>query len=64
MLEVDVHFQYLLTIIHGEAWRQFDSLYADVKIEENLDVDYIIRGLSQYPPPLNSLSKKKRAMRC
>ena len=29
----------------------------------NLNVDYIIRGLAQYFYPVNSLSKKKRAIR-
>ena len=44
--------------------RQFDSLSANVEIYETLNVDYIIRGLAHYFPPVNTLSKKKRAMRC
>ena len=43
--------------------RKFDSLSADVESMETLNVDYITRGLAQYPPPVNSLLKQKRAMR-
>ena len=44
--------------------RQFDSLSADVESTQTLNVDDIIKGLEQYFPPVNSLSKQKRAMRC
>ena len=30
MLEADAKFQYLCTLVYGEALRQFDSLSADV----------------------------------
>ena len=63
MLEAGSKYQYLCTIVRGEALRQFDSLSADVESAEILNVDYIIRGLAQYFPPVNSLSKQKRAMR-
>ena len=46
-LEVDANFQYLLTIFRGESLRQFDLLSADVESTETLNVDYIIRFLSQ-----------------
>ena len=35
----------------------------DVEGTETLNVDYSIRGLSQYFFPINSLSEQKRAMR-
>ena len=41
----------------------FDSLFDDVEGTETLNVDYIIRGLAQYFPPVNLIPKKKRAMR-
>ena len=62
MLKADANFQYLCTLFRGEALHQFDSLYADVKITETLNVDYIIRDFSQYFFPLNYLSKQKRTM--
>ena len=43
--------------------RQFYSLSVDVESTETLNVNYIIRGLAQYFPPVNSLSKQKRTMR-
>ena len=46
-LEVDANFQYLLTLGRRDALRQFDLLSADVESTETLNVDYIIRFLSQ-----------------
>ena len=63
ILDADAKFQYLRTIVHGEALRQFDSFSADVESTQNLNVDDIIKGLAQYPPPVNFLSKQKRVMR-
>ena len=54
-LEGDVKFQYLRTLVQGEALRHFDSLYADVESIETLNVDYITRGLDQYFPPVDLL---------
>ena len=62
-LEAGAKYQYLCNLVRGEALRQFDSLSADVDFSETLNVDYIITGLAQYFPPVNSLSKQKRAMR-
>ena len=62
-LEAGAKYQYLRTIAYGEALCQFYLLSADIKGTENLNVDYIIRGLAQYPPPVNFLSKYKHAMR-
>ena len=45
-LGADLKFQYLRTLVRGEALRQFESLYSDVESTETLNVDYIIRGLS------------------
>ena len=42
--------------------RQFYSLSDDVEGTETLNVDYSIRGLSQYFFPINSLSEQKRAI--
>ena len=42
--------------------RQFESLSADVEITQTLNIDEIIKGLAQYFPPVNLLSKQKRAM--
>ena len=39
--------------------RQFEYVSADVEGTENLNVDYIIRSLAQYFPPVNSMSKQK-----
>ena len=40
--------------------RQLDSFSADVQGKKIINVDYIIKGLAQYFPPVNLLSKKKR----
>ena len=44
--------------------RQFDSLSDDVEITNPLTAEAIILVLGVYFPPVNYLSKKKRAMRC
>ena len=62
MLEVVSKFQYLGTLFRRGALRQFDLLSDDVQSIETLDVDYIIRVLAQYFPPVNSLSEQKRAI--
>ena len=62
-LEAGAKFQHLRTLVRREALRQFDLLCADLERTENLNVDYIIRGLAQYFPSVNSLPKQKRAMR-
>ena len=61
-LEAGAKYQYLRTLIRGEALHQFDLLSADLEGTETLKVDYIIRGLAQYSPPVNSLSKQNRAI--
>ena len=54
MLETEAKIQYLCTLVHGDALRQFDLLSADVKNTETpLDVNYIIKGLVWYSPPVN-----------
>ena len=62
-LKAGSKYQYLCTLVRGEALRQFDSFSVDVEGMETLNVDYSIRGLAQYSPPVNYLSKKKRTMR-
>ena len=39
MLEAGANFQYLCTLVHGEALSWFDSLSADMERIETLDVD-------------------------
>ena len=48
MLEAGAKYQYIRTIVHGEALRQFGSFHADVEGTETLNVYYIIRGLANY----------------
>ena len=62
-LEAGTKYQYLQTLVRGEALGQFDSFSDDVEGTETLNVDYIIRGSAQYFPHVNSLSKQKRTMR-
>ena len=42
-LETTVNVQYLLTLVHGEVLRQFDSLSADVEAANPLTVEDIFR---------------------
>ena len=62
-LEADTEFQYRRTLVREESLRQFDLLSTDIESKETLNMDYIIRGLSQYFPPVNLLPKQKRTMR-
>ena len=57
MLEAGAKYQYLRTLVRGEALRQFESFSSDVESAETLNIDYIIRGLAQYFPPVNLQSK-------
>ena len=52
---MDTKIQYLRTLVHGEVLRQFDLLYADIENTETLNVDYYIKGLALYLPPMNYL---------
>ena len=54
-LEAGAKYQYLRTLVCGEALRQFDLLSAEIEITETLNIDSIIRCLSQYFPPVNLL---------
>ena len=51
MLEVGAKYQYLRTLVRGEVLCQFDLLSSDVESVETLNIDYIIRVLSQYAFP-------------
>ena len=62
-LEAGARYQYLRNIVCREVFHQFEFLSADGESAESLSVDYIIRDLSHYFPPVSLLSKQKRAMR-
>ena len=53
MLEAYVKAQYLRTLVCGEELRPFYLLSDDVGSMQTLKVDYIIKGLAQYFPPVN-----------
>ena len=57
-LEAGTKYQCLLTLVLRDALRQFDLLSADIEITEALNVDYTIRGVAWYFPPVNLLLKK------
>ena len=61
-LEADVKFKYLCTLVLGEALSQFESFSSDVESMKPLNVEDIIKGLTQYSFPVNSLPKQS-AMR-
>ena len=44
VLGMDANIQYLRTLVHGEALRQFEFFSADVEDTETLNVDYYIKG--------------------
>ena len=46
-LQTGAKYQHLLTIVRGEELRQFDLFYADVEGTQTLNVEEIIRSLSQ-----------------
>ena len=54
-LEAGTKIQYLRTLFHVEVLRQFDPLSADVESTKTLNIEDIIKGLSQYFPPVNLL---------
>ena len=58
ILEAGAKIQYLCTRVHLRSLRHFDSLFSDVESTQTINVEDIIKGLAQYPPPLNSLFKK------
>ena len=64
MMATDAKVQYICTLVRGEALLQFDLLSTDVEGKEPLTVEYIIKGLVVYSPPVNFPSKQKHAMRC
>ena len=46
-LETESKVQYLCTLFCGEAFRNFDLLYADAKHTETpLDMNYLLKGLA------------------
>ena len=60
-LEAGAKYQYLRTLVCGEALRQFDLFSDDIEGTETLNVDYIIKGLAHYFPSINLLLKKSSA---
>ena len=55
--------QFLLTMLCGEALREFDVLKSKFGSTTNVHIKLIKEGLLGYPPPINALNKQKRAMR-
>ena len=58
MLEMGVNIQCLRMIVCGEALNEFDLLSSDMEMIKSLTVEYIIKGLSLYFPPVNLIIKK------
>ena len=53
-LETEAGVQYLHTIACGEVLRQFELLPAYMEnTDTHLDVDYLMKVLAWYPPPIN-----------
>ena len=52
-LETDMEIQYLRILVRRELLCQFDLLSANMENTESLNVDYYIKGLALYPPPVN-----------
>ena len=55
--------QFLLTMLRGEALREFDALKSKFGSTTNVHIKLIKEGLLGYSPPINALNKQKRAMR-
>ena len=55
--------QYFCKIVRREAICQFDSLYSEMESTTPITMEYFIKGLYLYSPPVNYQSKRKRAMR-
>ena len=53
---------YLLNILSRETLREFDKLASQNAGTNNTHLKIIQEGLLSYLPPINALSKKKRAM--
>ena len=47
-LDMDAKIQYICTLVHSGALRQFDLLSSNVENTETLNVDYYIKGLALY----------------
>ena len=58
-LKMGAKVEYLRTLVYGKALRHFELLYSDVESTELLAVECIIKGLSLYFLPVNSLLKTK-----
>ena len=55
--------QFLLTMLRGEALREFDVLSSQVGSTTNGHIKFIKEFLLGYFPPINILNNQKRAMR-
>ena len=54
---------YTRTMLHGTSLKEFDEI-ALVGNSTDSNIKHITKGLLEYPPPLNALSKERRTMRC
>ena len=59
-LEMDAKIQYIHKLVRGEALRQFNLFSADVENIETLNLNYHIKSLALYFPPVNLFLIKAR----
>ena len=57
-LEICTKIKYLCNLVCGEAFNHFDFFSANTESTKTLNFEDIIKGLAQYFPPVNALSKK------
>ena len=60
-LDMESNIQYLHTLVYWKELCQFDLLWDDGENIETLNVDYYIKGLALYLPPVNPLKKTRGA---
>ena len=63
-LTASIKLQYIRTILHIEALGRFYTLCDQLVSMNTTHLNLIFLGLGMYFPPVNTLSKKKRAMCC
>ena len=56
--------KFLHTLVRGEDLLNFKTLSDSISTIKNGNLNQIIIGRGKYPPPINAISKQKRAIRC